>query len=246
MNIACQYQDDSCLRFTNQKLKSFVNDDLAVEPDLEAVVYCNGMKTADEKTFSKLLQIAKSADSTQRHNLLTALGCTQNSSLLRTFLDFVIDSETFLTSAEIAHVFESPFDNGQDSILVLINFVRDNAEIIKNQVSNICANIASQVSSDVLLNEFDSLLDFLRSVEIISETDLERFKFSAKEIIEWQKLNLRNIQTFFEELEKTTTIRTSTEIILSTTDNSFTTQASTSYAASTSVLLVSFGMKFLF
>lgn len=158
--------------------------------------------------------------------VLNSLGCTQNPNLLKNYLTFAVDSENSLSNAERSRILSSSINHGENSIRILIEFTRENSKIIKkfDLLSTVCGNIASRISSRNLLNEFLSVLEFLQSTGDISEAVIGNYKTSANVIIDWQTANLRSIQNFFEDQEKTTTpIKNSTERSSTTTEEISTT-----------------------
>lgn len=79
----CKHGHEDCLERTKVQFTNFVKDGKMVHPNYRTVVYCNGIRhgTADDFQFmwNRYLNVNVAAE---QLNILNALGCTQDRSLL--------------------------------------------------------------------------------------------------------------------------------------------------------------------
>lgn len=246
INIACTAQMTSCISKAHEKLLNFVENGVSIEPDLLAPVLCHGIKNANEETFSKLLKMFESSSKTSmRNNILNSLGCSQNSTMLQSFLLYAIDSENSLKNDERSRILTSAINQGEMSIHVLIHFVEQNSEEISRLgfLFQVLTSISSRIHNQELLTKFLSLLDNLQSSELISEENVTTYKNSGNELINWQKKNILGIKNFLEDQETTTFSPRDTSTTQKSGDDP--TLGAKNFCISINVLFVSFFIKLL-
>lgn len=200
INIACQAQLEACLSQTSQRLQLLIDNGTALAPDLVSSVYCNGVRAADASLFFSLQnRVFQLSSQTDRNNLLSALGCTQNPSLLMAYLNLAITPGVPLTNNERTRILSSPINIGVTSIATMIRFLEVNRIAVASigYVNNMCANIASRISNQELLDDFNSLLNLLQSNNLLTANQVTTHRNNANVILDWQNLNLEPIVSFF-------------------------------------------------
>jgi aminopeptidase N len=211
INIACEAQHELCLTQVNQRLQQELYSEIPVTSDYVRVIYCNGVRKADSALFTSLRnKMTASSVSSERNTILTALGCVQDPAILTSYLAFAVNAGSDLTASERSRILSSPINNGEQSVLTLIEFTRTNYQSINfyNLVSSVCSNIAARVSNQEMMDSFSSLLTSLQGAGILSEAQTANYKNNANTIMNWQAANLRSVELFFRGEEDTTTSTT--------------------------------------
>lgn len=127
---ACKSGVEKCLQVTSVLLLEAVQG-TDIHPDLQSVIYCNGLKTANETVFKYMLnKLTKSSDQAERILLMSALGCSQNATLLRKYLHTSLTN--ILRLQERQNVIQSVIVNGNIGLETSMHFIAKNAEKIKN------------------------------------------------------------------------------------------------------------------
>lgn len=121
-NWACRMGSEDCLEATNAELRQYSDN---IHSNMRPTIYCNGLRSNDSSDFLLLQTILNSTfDSTERNILLTALGCSQNGSLLLQYIKSSTEN-IYKSQAENYRVFTAVLDNGQLGLNVAVQFLKD-------------------------------------------------------------------------------------------------------------------------
>lgn len=222
INIACQAQLDACLTQTTQALQTMINSGSAMAPDLIVPVYCNGLRKAGEPLFTAMKnKMLQSKSQAERNTIIASLGCTQDTTLLASFLGLVVDSSVTLTNNERSRILSSPINYGEASVHELITFAIANQAFLgaQNLVSTMCANIAARIHSNESLEHFAILLRDVLGAGFITAAQASSYRSTANTLLTWQNENLDQFKDIFEVNDDGTTTTTTLgagSIVLST------------------------------
>lgn len=177
ITVACQAGLQACLEQTATKLQEIVADtSKSIEPDLQVSIYCNGLRqdTGNSKfdfLYSKMLA---SEDQAERTLIINALGCSQDATRLKTYLETAFGNEIRLQ--EKWRVLVSPVNNGELGLTVMMDLILEKRaeinSIAADQISIMCSNIAARVSSEATSAVFSDLLDELQTTSHLTATRL--------------------------------------------------------------------------
>lgn len=253
INIACQAQLPACLTQTTQSLQNMFASGDPLEPDLVSSVYCNGMRTASEETYSDMLyKLQASNDPAERNLIITSIGCTQNIDLLTDFFTMAIAPGADLTRGERSRILTSAVNMGEASVRTMIEFFKIQFTAISsyNLIAIVASNIAARIHNQDLFNQFSSVLGTLEAAELLSPAEVVNLRSTANRILDWQKANLGIVEEFFNQQDnkpttvESTTVTTSTTVEQTTsTKVEDTTLGAGSVALSTVLLLLAFVIK---
>lgn len=205
MDIACETQLQPCLTQSTLVLQNSIETRVELPPDVKTSIYCNGIRAADASTFFSLqTKMLQSKDAAERKKIIAGLSCTRNEALLISFLFLAINDEISLTNEERSQILLTSVDRSESSISSMIKFVRENRIAIRKykMIQKLCLEISSKIHSQEFLNEFEELLNDLHESFEISEAEVESYKKSARIIVDWQKKNLKELEDFFDAIEK--------------------------------------------
>lgn len=206
INLACLHGLTQCLTDAAQQLENMINLQETLHPDVVAQIYCNGIRRSGTMVVEAMQNILSSATrQIERNRIIAGLGCIEDSVILYEHLFMAIRPGP-LSSAERGNILSSPLNNGIDSLLVLVDFIRLNYGGINvidpNLVATLCSNIAIRIPTEELFDEFTNLLSHLELNGAISTSTGNSLRLSAQGILSWQEQNLQHIVLFFERQRK--------------------------------------------
>lgn len=201
INLACQAGLELCLNQTSERLTQVVERGVEIAPDLQSAIYCNGLKQANATTYFHLLnKLLQSEDQAERTLIIAALGCIQDESLLTQLLNLAIMPGDALRLQEKYRILTSPVNNGDLGLRVMMNFIRYNFHAIlsvsSSQVNTMLNNIAPRISSQAMLDEFDSLLSLLEQFNGITEGFGSTLRTAANSNLQWQEKHLDEVSKY--------------------------------------------------
>lgn len=201
INLACQAGLPRCLNETSLELATFIRTQTPIAADLEATIYCNGVRRANLFTVAYMQYfMLTSSRPRQRNMVISGLGCIESPQILRSHLSFALEPFE-LSNNERSNILLSPVNNGDTSLRVMMEFIRDNYERINsfnpNQVAILCSNIAQRISSEPMYQEFVALISRMQLVGAITLNQSNAFRESARVILRWQDENLDDFIRFF-------------------------------------------------
>lgn len=157
---ACTVGSEDCLKRTKEALTLEAYhprlNDFKVHPDIASVVYCNGLKNANETEFQYLYGlIYPSQNWAFRTTIIDAMGCSQNKDFLQAFLLTAIGGsgagiEINYKLAERKRIVQSVYSGGIHGVDALIEFLmkpnwlndfisRLGIDTLKSAISNIAS-----------------------------------------------------------------------------------------------------------
>jgi hypothetical protein len=201
INLACQAGSQRCLNETSQEIVTSIRSQTPIAADLEATIYCNGVRRANLFTVAYMQYILlTSSRPRQRNMVISGLGCIESPQILRSHLSFALEPFE-LSNNERSNILLSPVNNGDTSLRVMMEFIREFYAKINffnpNQVAILCSNIAQRISSEPMYREYLSLITRMQLVGAISLNQANTFRQSAQTIMRWQDENLDDFIRFF-------------------------------------------------
>lgn len=199
INLACQAGLPSCLNQTSKKFKEFVAGDAVIAPDLQSAIYCNGLRQGDRTDYEFLLdKMFASKNQGERTLIIAAIGCNQDSDILKEFLDLTVQVKgSKMRLQEKSKILAAPINNGELGLRVLIDFVEKNfekiLEISSPLLNTILTNIASRIASEEIYTKFDTLLSQLESFNATTKSKVETHRVTVNNNLRWQSRNLATI-----------------------------------------------------
>ena len=128
INWACSMGHERCLLATSAVIGGIVESQGKIEPDLESVTYCNGLRAASQPLFQAVWTMALDpVNSASKAFMMNSLGCSYNPDLIRTYLASSINPNIEYNAADRAQVFSAIYTNGGSSGYELVlDFVAEN------------------------------------------------------------------------------------------------------------------------
>lgn len=132
INWACSNGNEKCLLAASAVLAEVAASDLKIEPDLQSVTYCNGMRAATLPLFKAFWDMALNPDkSDSKVLIMNSLGCSYNPEQINWYLNSALDVTNDLSATDRARVFSAVYTNGGAAGFELtLNFVSENYEEI--------------------------------------------------------------------------------------------------------------------
>ncbi|XP_055847857.1 uncharacterized protein LOC129913294 [Episyrphus balteatus] len=129
INLACIAGVQSCLEDSFDKLTELVANNVEIEPNLQSVVYCNGLKKGGSAEFDYVYnRLMNSVDQAERKTLISALGCSHDLVLLSRFVQTSIKEtpDVTLRVQERITLLSSAYSRGELGLFACIDFLHDN------------------------------------------------------------------------------------------------------------------------
>ncbi|XP_066992326.2 aminopeptidase N [Anabrus simplex] len=150
---ACNMDHAGCNENVDRKLSDLVESGTKVEPDLQNVVYCTGLRNGNYDSWQFLWnQYKTSLDFSEKTLILSVLGCTKNETTLQEYLLKSIDNTGDIRRQDASSVFSAVYAN-PTGVNVALEFLKSNFEAISNYygsmgaIGNIVRGIAAQIST---------------------------------------------------------------------------------------------------
>ncbi|XP_058455517.1 aminopeptidase N-like [Malaya genurostris] len=170
-NWACLTGNTDCLMRMQTALEQAVSTDVPVDPDISYVVYCYGLYNAGQTEFVWLYKrMLASKNQAERALLIDSLACSQNQTLLETFLMTSIGSgsEFNYLETERTRIVSAVYSASRVGVDALIEFL-SNDDIIDefidrlglSVVENAVVNIASRTNNEAEKQLLNGLLSKL-------------------------------------------------------------------------------------
>ncbi|XP_037049932.1 aminopeptidase N-like [Bradysia coprophila] len=119
-NWACRLGSINCIEKTNAELRQNWDN---IHSNMRPTIYCNGLRANGDNDFSSLMIILyDTVDSTERNNILAALGCSSNEAQLKVYIQTSLGNN-YLSAAENYQVFTAVMENGELGLNVALDFL---------------------------------------------------------------------------------------------------------------------------
>uniref|UniRef100_A0A182UKW3 Aminopeptidase n=1 Tax=Anopheles melas TaxID=34690 RepID=A0A182UKW3_9DIPT len=168
---ACRMEIESCLTATRDALEREVFDAEPVHPDVSAVVYCYGLRTAPMVAFQYLFgKLLGSDNRGERQLLIDALGCANDTEQLSSYLLAAIGGELQVNfnAEERLSILQSVLSSRQ-GVDALIEFLTENYTYVvsllgQNALANLVQSIATSTNT---LDEEQMLIALLEQLNSV-------------------------------------------------------------------------------
>ncbi|XP_050432734.1 uncharacterized protein LOC126840818 [Adelges cooleyi] len=129
----------------------------SIPADIKDAAFCIGLQNSNtSENWEKLLNLYKTTKSAaERQSALMSLACTEDSDLLKKFLNFIFDDQEPIRPQDFKMVFTSVATTPR-GLNILIDFLRENVNKIYNEMPdglNIAKDILSILASKVAMKE---------------------------------------------------------------------------------------------
>nr|CAD7396258.1 unnamed protein product [Timema cristinae] len=162
---ACRLGHADCIQKATQHFNAFVSDQNAnkVAPDLQSVVYCNGLGNSDGAGFDVLWEKAQSTDvSTEQVLILGILGCTAHEDSAHKYINQSYSEETPIRQQDISLVLSSVTSYG--NVDFLTSYIQKHyQDRSPSQVRSLISSAANLLRSE---DQFSKLEDFVQSNKV--------------------------------------------------------------------------------
>lgn len=133
INLACMAGIESCIQETNNKLKELVDNGVAIEPNLQRQIYCNGLMQSGDAEFNYVYnELMASDDQALRRTLIASLGCSRTQSQLQNFVYSSIDESAGWRVQERITILSAAYSANSVGLNVSIDFLSENWEAYSN------------------------------------------------------------------------------------------------------------------
>lgn len=168
--MACNAGNEECLEDTANVLKQFIESDRAIPAGLENVLWCNGLRTANEENWNEMFnKMQTTTDTSFRSQILSGLGCSRNSTLLREYLESTIRTGVTYTQTERRNVLSAVL-NSNVGLQTVTDFIRYSGSLIIEYYSYTLEEMLGVLARTVKTREQQTLFNnFLEDIPDLTE-----------------------------------------------------------------------------
>ncbi|XP_073942543.1 aminopeptidase N-like [Choristoneura fumiferana] len=167
LDINCRYGNQDCVNTASELLQNFRNNpSQRLNPDIQTIVYCSGLRGGDEENFEFLWQqYVASTDSSEQSILLSALGCTSNEELRQNYLNEVIDDNSPVREQDKHTIIVSVVNSSPEGMEAALEFIIEHWPQIQPRVQGLTGttNILNAFARRLTTAEHSAKIDELVS-----------------------------------------------------------------------------------
>lgn len=188
--LACNAGYEDCLKDTANVLKQFVDYNRKVPVGLENVIWCNSFKENNHPAewVEMWNRMEHTTDTTFKSQLISSLGCSGNSTLLRDYLESTVGSENTYTQAQRRNILSSVL-NSNVGLQAVIDFMKNfETEIMSSygytleEMVAVAARTVKTRAHQTLFNNYLSLLTDLPQANATRVNTIIENNFLAQEL----------------------------------------------------------------
>ncbi|XP_058121714.1 aminopeptidase N-like [Anopheles ziemanni] len=225
---ACKLGSLHCRNNTADIIQNIVhNTSLHTDPDLREAIYCNGLRYATSDAFDTFFKrMQNSQDQGYRSELIRSLGCVQDETLLKQFLNTTIATDGFnYYGQERDRVLEAVYSSGYMGMRVAINFFKSHMVQINElynkgnfggrAISTAIRRMAKQTASEEIYIELRELMEQLLEIGLLQNSDMLRALEQSNENLVWINTKGQLIELWLHTKYETTTVQTTSSTVSS-------------------------------
>lgn len=158
----CRYGHGYCRGNATALLNSWKNNSTqAIHPDLQEPYFCGAIAGADEELWDFLYsQYEASNDTAYKGRIINGLGCSENATILKKYLDKV--SSSTLKSSDKAAIFASVYNAGEIGVNYAFDYFKEHLQYLDKYVFLFflceCSGSISLIYFCVLFESVEELL----------------------------------------------------------------------------------------
>nr|AAD31184.1 aminopeptidase N 2 [Lymantria dispar] len=224
LDINCRHGNPACINTAQQLLENFRNNpSQRLNPDIQTLVYCSGLRGGDADNFNFLWDMYRStSDPSEQSILLNALGCTSNEELRSFYLNQVIAEDSQVREQDRHTIVVSVTNASPENMNVALDFVIENFHLIQPRVqgltgtTNILNAFARRLTSQAHSDKVDELYSRHESIFTAGElASIAGIRENIAASITWSNENANTVEDWlFENYGSGVAALTSSLIIL--------------------------------
>ncbi|KAH0552187.1 hypothetical protein KQX54_006650, partial [Cotesia glomerata] len=203
----CRFGHAKCIEKAKQIFDAWRgNETYFIFPNAKPAVWCTALKHGDFDDWELMWQEYRASNfESEKVMILSALGCSQNSTAIKKYLSNAISSDGSIRDQNIVNVFSSVYSAEKYGVDLSIEFFINNYTSIykfyKNwgSVANLFSNIVSKVSTEEQIQKLISfVMEHEEEFEEIRST-LDESIINARMMLNWSQLHYRKILDWYAE-----------------------------------------------
>ncbi|CAH1134417.1 unnamed protein product [Ceutorhynchus assimilis] len=164
---ACKLGSSNCTSEAVRLFEAFKNTSTRPDKNLRSIVYCYGLKYSSDVSsdWATLWNAYLSTSlSTEQVTILSALGCSENETILNSYLSKTLSGDSGIRSQDYALVFAAVYSSSTAGVSIALDFLDNNYDHIiarytsLNGVGNIIKGIAEQITTSEQLAKLENLI----------------------------------------------------------------------------------------
>ncbi|XP_075971880.1 aminopeptidase N-like [Anticarsia gemmatalis] len=208
LDLNCRHGNPNCISTAQALLEAFRNNPTQrLNPDLQTLVYCSGLRGGSVDNFNFLWDLYLStSDSSEQSILLNSLGCTSNEELRTFYLNQVINDDGPVREQDRHTIIVSVINSSPDNMNAALDFVIQNFALIQPRVqgltgtTNILNAFARRLTSQAHSAKVDQLYNTHQAIFTAGElASIAAIRENIAASIYWTNENAATVEAWLTE-----------------------------------------------
>lgn len=128
---ACLSGSLECREISVKNLEILIGAPEAIAPDLKASTLCEGIRYGTAETFQIIWDSLDQTDNqADRRVILESLGCTEDETVLKMFLESTLNDTFNYRKAELNKILKAVYSNGDVGLKIALDFLATNYKTV--------------------------------------------------------------------------------------------------------------------
>ncbi|XP_015604734.1 uncharacterized protein LOC107272255 [Cephus cinctus] len=194
LKYACSFGHQGCISNSVKLFATFkANSSALISANLREAVYCTAIKHGDESDWNFLWKRYLNANvAAEQSVILSALGCTENPTIIKTYLHYAIRNNSGIRYMDSSTVFAAVYTyGGVVGLETVIDFIAEYYREMEayygdlSKVSSILAGVAGRLSTSKLIEKYEIFVETYGTNLSSIESNLKSQLTTAKHDLNW-------------------------------------------------------------
>ncbi|XP_023311598.1 membrane alanyl aminopeptidase-like [Anoplophora glabripennis] len=208
-NAVCKFAEQSCISNAKDLFEQY-KAGTGVDKNLRGFVYCNALRYSDSATsdWNFLWESLQSETLTsERETIITALGCTKDTAVLKHYLDQSLSSSSGINLDDVPNVWFAVYTGSSEGVDVAFDYLYENYTKMASyypSADSILISVIERFTNEEQLKKLETFIsqgNVESSVKALAQSALKSFK----ERLEWVVNIKDDLLDYFEIYAEDTT-----------------------------------------
>ncbi|XP_063706147.1 membrane alanyl aminopeptidase-like [Culicoides brevitarsis] len=205
LNWMCKHGHEECLMLAIDEFDKLMNDkNYSINPNIRVPVYCNAVRRGSGTEFAFLWEKYMTTNvATEKINLLNALGCTKQQSLVNNLMDKILSDDIKMPDKK--PVFANIYTSNHENVDLVFNYLTQNWQKWENVMGSI-GEVLTELSDHFTTETQVKRLEDFSKIPELSENNVKlitKAVENAKKFLEWDEKRLVEVRSYFKMLDDT-------------------------------------------
>nr|ADL38969.1 aminopeptidase N2 [Diatraea saccharalis] len=206
LDLNCRYGNGHCVN-TSMQLLQQVQTGSTLNPDIQTLVYCSGLRGGNAANFDFLWGLyTETTDSSAQAILLNALGCTSNEEKRTFYLRQMIDENSLVREQDRHTIAVATINSGPENMEYALDFIIENFPSIQPNVqgltgtTNILNALARRLTTTSHLQKINAFATSHANIFTAGElASIAAIRENIAASVSWNDQNLNNVESWIND-----------------------------------------------